>query len=87
MRVIRKPIPMEAWQYKGDVPKDTPDWVIDATEPVVAGFTSPVLVGLVLLCGKAMLRLSLNDWLIKETSGDIHIVKPGVFQFNYEEAL
>ncbi len=87
MRYRKKPVVIEAWQYRGDgFQASAPSWVLgyrsaDGIQIRLQGnntLTVPTLEG--------DHTANMNDWLIQGVKGEVYPCKPDIFEATYEPA-
>ena len=86
VRYCKKPIVVEAWQWKGSgLQADAPSWIlayrdinnIQVKQWQDGTLTVPTLEGLHIA--------SIGDWIIRGIKGEIYPCKPDIFEATYEE--
>jgi len=85
----KKPIVIDAFQWTGGPDqKEDPLWIIDAIKNKKVWFKnigSPS-VKMKIETLEGVMTADVNDWIIKNTEGEIHPCKPNIFDKAYELA-
>jgi hypothetical protein len=89
MRYRKKPVVIEAFQYDGDLKRSdgkyyVPQWAVEAFEKGVMFYKSPSELYIKTLEGE--LHVSVGDFIILGTNGEMYPCKPEVFEKTYEVA-
>lgn len=84
MKYRKKPLDVEAFQYKADGPTPVPDWFCVALRDGVAKWYDDRLVINTL---EGQMQVSPNDYIIKGIKGEIYPCKPDIFEARYDEVL
>lgn len=83
MRYIQKSVVVEAFQYKPNYPKNTPNWVNDTQFGITLKKSGDKL--LVLYNDKDYFwEAEYNDYIIKNIDGRVTVCKPDIFRQMYD---
>lgn len=83
MRYRKKPVVIEAKQFRADNGPSLAEWCGGTWFPSVSGNTQPLLV-IPTLEGDHQARP--GDWIIRGVQGEFYPCKPGIFAATYEPA-
>ena len=83
MKYRKKPVVIEAFQWKGSL-ESAPEWFVNSGNrgPVMRHIT---FVNIHTLEG--IMRADVGDWIIKGVNGEIYPCKPDIFEKTYEEVV
>ena len=88
MKYKKKPLEVEAFQYKGKLEEDIPKWIVDAYRNNIAFYKfneSKNDVVLYLQTLEGPMSVSVNDYIIKGIYGELYACKPDIFLETYEK--
>ena len=83
MKYRKKPIVIEAFQWKDQPSKEWPDWIINAHEEGIFKFDIDGMPIIETLEGDHY--VSEEDFIIQGVKGEIYPCKPDIFELTYEK--
>ncbi len=81
-RVRRKPIVLEAFQWKGLDSGEWPEWLKEAAEKAV--FIMDPIGGAHIHTREGRMEVNMGDWIIKGVKGELYPVGADIFDEIYE---
>ena len=81
----KKPIVIEAWQYK-PARNHLPRWLVDALNSGLAWEQGGDVPYITIKTLEGEMRASAGDWIIKGVKGELYPCKPEIFAATYEPA-
>lgn len=82
----KKPVVIDAWQYRKDQWGNKPTWLslaVSAGAVWMQGGASPYLTIKTL---EGEMHAEVGDWIIKGVAGELYTCKPDIFAATYEAA-
>ena len=83
MRYRKKPVEVDAWQYRGDIPDTAPLWVRAAVHYDVI-FRAGAFNQLFIKSLEGTHHVSEGDYIIQGVKGELYACKPDIFHMTYE---
>ena len=83
MKFRKKPIVIEAWQYRGgDIPLSAPHFILRAAHNAYSPEGKVDSLSIDTLEGR--MRADPGDWIIQGVKGEVYPCKPDIFAATYE---
>jgi len=82
----KKPVVIEAWQWKGKLPNSIPSWMHEAFGKMPGELCQSGIVGdtVVIHTLEGDMAANPGDWIIQGVKGEIYPCKPNIFEATYE---
>lgn len=84
-RFRKRPVVVEAWQFT-EFPTPKPQWLTDAINAGCVWMQGGSASFYSIFTMKGVMRVELNDWIIRGVKGELYPCKPDIFAATYEPA-
>lgn len=82
-RYVKKPVTVDAFQWKGQPKEEWPDWFVEEWPRMSMGSVDGCAV-LVIPTLEGVMQAAYGDWIICGIRGEIYPCKPDIFEQTYE---
>lgn len=87
MKFRKKPVVIDAWQWRGQSGDRWPDWMQNYQHKGTAirhVGSADSFTGLVIPTLEGWIQASFGDWIIRGIKGEVYPCKPDIFEATYE---